>query len=562
MEYREKYTGKVFVVNNNDYAASGGQADIYLHGSSALKIFKDKKKTLPEAKIQELMVLDSPEIISPKGVLIDSKNNNVGYWMKAIPKNIPLCKIFPPIFRKKNNITPDTTLSLIRKLQSGIEFIHSKNILVVDMNELNFLISENFKDLFFIDVDSYETKSFPAEVLMPSARDWHVSGRKWTNESDWFSFGLLAFNMFVGIHPYKGTYEPFEGKVASSDLFEKRCLSNISVLNPEVKVPPVVLPFSVIPPVYLNWFKAIFEKGERVAPPKDLVDAVKLVTAAVTNLSNKLNIKTIFKTEDSILWFGDKSILTNKHVFTNNIKIDLPIDCSNGQIIITPKYGHQLLVYKEFDKIKLYNLKERTFINETILGESFFVYSNQVFVKYKDTIKSIVMIERDNSIVVGEVVNCNVMPKSSYVLDGFVVQDILNNWHLTLCTEESTSYNIKFKEFSGKPLEGKFENGVLIMTGVNTSGKYTKYILKFNDDFSDYNCRTIDDEQTVTFTVRDNGVCTHVRENNDIELFSNKISNNKINTLNDPAVAGAILGHDGSKVLILKNNEISEISLK
>src|SRR4029077_16726083 len=123
------------------------------------------------AKIQELSGLTEANIIRPLDLLLDGKNRPIGYSMRYIGKSFALCQLFPKAFRQRHNLTPELTLQLVRKLQDGVRHVHSKGILVVDLNELNFLVAEDFSELFFIDVDSYQTPSYPATVLMESVRD-------------------------------------------------------------------------------------------------------------------------------------------------------------------------------------------------------------------------------------------------------------------------------------------------------------------------------------------------------------------------------------------------------
>ena len=115
----------------------------------------------------------------------------------------------------------------------------------------------------FIDVDSYQTPGFKATALMDSVRDRHCHNNQFTPDTDWFSFGIVSFQMFIGIHPYKGKHPDL------ADM-DARMMQNISALNKAVSVPKVCYAFDVIPQAYLCWYKAVFEQGKRCAPPFDL----------------------------------------------------------------------------------------------------------------------------------------------------------------------------------------------------------------------------------------------------------------------------------------------------
>ena len=254
-----------------NFLASGGQADIYANGNTAYKIYTDTKFLIPEQKIQELSTLSFNNIIKPQDILLDTNNKNIGYTMSYIKDTFNLCQLFPRAFRDRNSLDHQTILNLIRHMQETINHCHKNNVLIVDLNELNFLVSKDFKTCYFIDVDSYQTPHYPATAIMDSIRDRQVKHNKFTENSDWFSFAVTSFQLFSGLHPFKGTHSTYK-------TLDERMNHNISVLNKDVKVPRVCYEFSIIPPIYLQWFKAIFEDGKRLPPPTDLVATVIINT--------------------------------------------------------------------------------------------------------------------------------------------------------------------------------------------------------------------------------------------------------------------------------------------
>jgi DNA-binding helix-hairpin-helix protein with protein kinase domain len=268
-------------LSSRDFKAQGGEGAIFVKGSTAYKIYSDPQKTISPEKIQELSALTEPNIIRPLELLLDGKNRQIGYSMRYAGQSLLLCQLFPRAFRQRHNLTPDVTLQLVRKLQNGVRRVHSNGILIVDLNDLNFLVAEYFRELYFIDVDSYQTPSFPATVLMESVRDRQA--QTFTTGSDWFSFAVVSFQMLVGIHPFKGTYAPFDNLSDKAKKLDERMRANISVLHTGVSVPATCLPFSVIPRAYLDWYNAVFETGKRIAPPESLttrIEALLLPPAA------------------------------------------------------------------------------------------------------------------------------------------------------------------------------------------------------------------------------------------------------------------------------------------
>src|ERR1035437_6554876 len=102
-------------LGQKDFIAQGGEGAIYSRGQTAFKVYLDPKKMIPTAKIQELAVLSHPNIIKPEDILMDAKNNPVGYTMRFVKDTYALCQLFTKAFRTRNNISPDMMLALVRK---------------------------------------------------------------------------------------------------------------------------------------------------------------------------------------------------------------------------------------------------------------------------------------------------------------------------------------------------------------------------------------------------------------------------------------------------------------
>src|SRR5262249_20853743 len=158
----------------------------------------------------------------PQAILLDAKNRPIGYTMGRIRDAHVLCQLFNRAFRERKGITPEAMVMLVQKLREGVQHVHENGILIVDLNEMNFLLDSALREVLFIDVDSYQTPGFPAAALMDSVRDRHAL--RFSEATDWFSFGIVSFQMFTGIHPYRGKHPTV------ADL-EARMRGNISVLN-------------------------------------------------------------------------------------------------------------------------------------------------------------------------------------------------------------------------------------------------------------------------------------------------------------------------------------------
>ena len=199
-----------------DFLAAGGEGMVYAKGQFAYKIQHDPKKMIPLAKIGELSAIQNPNVIRPLDVLLDGKNTPVGYSMRYIKKTVALAQLFPKAYRDREHLTPQMMLALVQKLQGLVVSVHQAGILIVDLNEMNFLVDEKHTEVYGIDTDSYQTKNFPATAIMDSIRDRHGKPNHFNHGTDWFSFAITAFQMFIVGEGIEKKVEDYAAEVAAA----------------------------------------------------------------------------------------------------------------------------------------------------------------------------------------------------------------------------------------------------------------------------------------------------------------------------------------------------------
>lgn len=268
-------------LDQSDFVGQGGEGRVYARGSTAYKIYADPARMIPVAKIKELAVLAHGDIIRPDEVLLDGNNRPVGYTMRRVQDAEPLCRLFTRAFRDRKGVTQRQIIALVREFQETVQYVHDRGVLVVDMNEMNFLVDRDVQRILFIDVDSYMTPGFPATAIMDSIRDRHASS--YSIKTDWFSFAVLAFQMFIGVHPYRGKHPTL------TDL-DARMTANVSVFNPAVTVPATSYPLDTLPSAYRDWFEAVFEHGQRTPPPTG-ARSLPTVTPRILHLPASVRLK-------------------------------------------------------------------------------------------------------------------------------------------------------------------------------------------------------------------------------------------------------------------------------
>ena len=546
-------------LSKNNFVGQGGEAGIYAIGDTAYKIYNNPKQTIPYAKIQELSSLKDPKIINPQNIILDKNNKPIGYTMRFLKNTISLCQIFTKAFRDRNNISSDIMFKLIEDMQKTIQHIHDNNILIVDLNELNFLVNNKFTEIYFIDVDSYQTPSFPATALMESVRDRHSP--QFSKLTDWFSFGIISFQMFIGIHPFKGKHSKLK-------TLDERMLTNVPVFHKDVAYPKVCQPFDIVPQTYKDWYKSIFTSSKRLPPPT----GAQLVTVIITKphkiVGNEgFDVIELERFNDDIInylsLFGIKLTQTASGLYKDSKTISTDED--NTCLAITPK--NNIIIEGKIvdDKLILKDVLNNKILDCNISAEKIMSYDGRIYIKNNDILSEINFIEIPNNLQAVPHTIGNVMEHATQVYDGVVIQNMLGSFVASISPQSKTCYQIIIPEFEGyKIIEAKYDNQVLMVIG-NKKGKYDKFIIKLNSEFNSYLIRKVDDifYSGINFVVLDNGIVIHINENEELEIFSNKKDKNTIKVISNSIITGDMrLFKNGTQVLFSRKNILYRLKTK
>jgi len=546
-------------LNKKEFVGAGGEGEIYRKKQTAYKIYFDKKKVLPYAKIQELSAITDKNVISPKRIITDIKNNPIGYTMRYLSNTYSLCQTFTKAFKDRNKITLEMMLKLVLQMKKTIEHIHSKDILVVDLNEMNFLVDNKFTEVYFIDVDSYQTPSFPATAIMESIRDRH--NPIFNKNTDWFSFGIVSFQMFCLIHPYKGKHPQLK-------TLDERMKANIPVFHKNVKYPKTCQSFDILPSAYKEWYKAIFYEGKRVPPPSDPQQIIIIPIIYHTIKSNdSFEIIELNSYAKNVIKYisveGVRITLVEPdEVYVDNKK---EINVNSTHFGITSNFHRVIGANVESDNIILFNIKENKKIECNISAENIMTYDGRIYIKKEDKICEIIFIELPNKTLVSSEVVTNVLENATKIFDGVVIQNVLGSCVASVFPKTKTFYQVIIPEIKGYQIvDSKFDKNVLIVIA-NKKGQYDKFVLKFNENFSSYELRLVKNISYIgiNFIVLDNGIVVHINEDEEMEIFSNKIGKNDIKVIGSKSIEGDMkLLKDGIRVLFSQGNKIYRLKMK
>lgn len=568
-------------LSQRDLVGQGGQGTVFAQGQTAYKVYHDPKDMLPEGKIQELAEIRDPHVIRPRDVLITKSGQPVGYTTTFVQNAWVLCQLFPIAFRQREGLTPRQTLDLVGKLQERIANVHAAGVLVVDANEMNFLVAKNFSEVYAIDVDSYQTAHYPAPAIMESIRDW--SAKTFTELSDWFSFAVLAFQMFVGIHPFKGRYhgrkQDFRVKLstdAPDDAFaitRRRMQQHISVFHKDVSVPGATLPFATIPDSYRRWFEALFAKGERSLPPSASAPVV-VIPAAVTapvGGTDKLDVLEIGTFEGVIVgvWTNGSTtvVATDQGVWIDGARIPVSTPRVPG-CAFSPRNGRAVLAWTMSGAVGLFDGTDRcpvTAAGMLPLSEEYALHDGRMYLRTSGSVFEVQLNDMGTSVypTVREV--ARVLPYASRLYPGVVVQRMLGSTFVSLLVGPGAAQQGTLSELNDyRVVDAKYDGGVLMVVG-EKRGRFDRLVFRFGDDVGQHDVRVIQGiaHTGLNFVVLDSGVCVCLDEEDHLEVFRAKPGSVQIQHVEiDPKFSGLRLWKRSGKVLASRGNRLYQLGMK
>lgn len=551
------------VVNltKNDFLAAGGEGSVYVKGATAYKVYTKIDRTIPEAKIKELSVLTRSNIIKPQDMLVNGAGVNCGYTMAYINRDdvFVLCELFAKAFKNRNQLTQDKLLKLIEIFQSTVKHCHDHNILLVDMNELNFLVPKTFDDFYFIDTDSYQTPSYRATAIMDSIRDRHCKNHQYTKETDWFSFGIVIFNLLTGIHPYKG-------KHSLHTSMDERMLHNLSVLNKTVSVPQMIGDLhQYIPGNYFKWFEAIFEKGLRCAPPTG-ADVVVLATPTKVIIAKSDNfvITQLFECSPGhtvVDLIDTDTILTTEGLYLHN-KLDARV-APYAQVVRTSAKNHVVSAVVKNKRLSLYDVTASAELPCTITATAIMRYKNRLYIKQNEAICEISFMEGSTIVPTMHKV-ANIIEVSTQMFTGCAIQNLMNVYFASIFPEAGKHYQLKLPELAEHRIINAFyENQVLVVVA-SKDNQFTKFIFKLSKDYASYTVTTEQNVQNteINLIILDNGVAIGTDDNGFAELFTNSSTNVSGKVIQDTIFEGNKLFHVNNNAYYAEGSKISAVRMK
>lgn len=582
MKYKIRGSGATVELGTNEFKAKGGEGSIYIVGDTVYKVC-DAGKMVDIRKLVELHALDHPRIVRPTDIIEAVGNPQpVGYTMKLVPGNaITLSQMLSKTYREREGVTPDMMAALVKQIHGGISYIHSKpGYLQVDGNELNYMVTNSHRDLYFIDVNSYKTPNFDADAIMPNIRDWSV-GTNFSHLTDWYSFAIVSWYMFTGIHPFKGRHPRFTDlKTAMVEQMK----ANVSVLDPESKFPQaaVYFPFEDAVPggkngAYWQWYTAIFVDGKRLAPPTDFQAQIVFV-AKVKEIvgSNNFDIAELRRYMAQITGFahskGREIVITTDGLYLDN----QPGPKITGRYRVgftDTKNVPVALVQDENDLAKVMSLETGHYLPNSsappteFACEEIMSCDGRLYCRSQGTIYEFLFIESGLDVIPMVKSVASVMPKATKLHQGVAVQSIFGIYYFSFFPERGHHRQIKVEELTGREItDAKYENKVLMIVAMDKeTGQYDRYVFRVSDDWGSYDVRKVENITPIgiNFTVLPSGIAVCINEEEQVEVFPNKKDSATLKVIKDPAIkANMRLCRVGAQVRLAHGDKLYSFTMR
>lgn len=555
----------------SDHVATGGEGSVYRASNTVVKIYSDPDKMqrdeMPE-KISLLSKIDNKFIVSPEGLVTNISGKPIGYYMRYV-KGEPLPRVFTSDFRKRESFTEENASALVDGMREAVSFAHNKGAVLVDANEMNWMAvlnGHNGPEPRAIDVDSWSIGRWPATVIMPSIRDWHSS--KFNQATDWFAWGVVTFQVYTGIHPYKGKLDGYK-----PNELEKRMKDNASVFTQGVRLNRAVRDFSAIPGCLLDWYVATFKNGERGMPPSPFdvgiaTAQVARVLHAVTTASGMLVFEKLFeKTNDQVVRVFPCGVvlMESNKLMDMSSKRQIGVASSRECEVIKVQNGWLVADVKDlkiiFTHVNESSLEE-SLLDLNVNGYRLIRYENRLFIVTDRGLTEITLKVLGRSILsVGQ--TWGVMINSTRWFDGVGIQDTMGATYVIAPFGDNSCAQIRVPELDGlKFVMAKAGNRFVTVIGLDSNGVYQKIELTMDREYRSYKVwQGETDSPDLNIAILPRGVCVTIVNDAELDIFVP--TSGTLNKVQDRYIsADMMLANWDNRVVYIHNGSVWSVRIK
>lgn len=556
------------ILTEEHYRATGGEGHVYRSGDTVVKIYHDPGKMIRERipeKLKVLATIRHPFIVSPEGVVTDRVGSPIGLYMGAA-EGEPFTRVFTNSFRNQHGFGDGDATRLVAGMREVVQTAHSHQALMVDPNEMNWfavLRGAGGPEPRAIDVDSWAIGPWPPRAVMLSVRDWHARG--FTELSDWFSWGIVSFQVYTGVHPYHGGLPEYR-----KGELERRMRENASVFHPDIRLNRAVRDFGCIPPKLLEWYEATFQQGERVIPPSPYDTGGRTPKAALTKRvlvgqTGHVIHDVLYRGADPAIRVFPKGaiLLRSGRLITawdgSTIADSVPgeaevVRSGDGWLIGEPGPGGvDLRFVSEESEEKLAT---------PVRARDVFRSGNRLFLIGERGITEIRATQMGRAIITAGK-TWGAMPNATTWFDGLGIQDAFGATYLILPFGEKSCAQIRVRELDGKRVVGgQAGERFATVIAINKNGAYRKYEYSFDEHYGNHSLWEGEAEQAeLNVAILPKGVCATIVTDGELTVFVPR--NGTMRQVKDGGVStDMLLSRIGDTVVYLRKGAVWKMRLK
>ena len=559
-------------LRESNYVATGGEGTIYRVSDLVVKIYHKPESARQRGvsdKIQLLSRIKHPYISSPVGLVTNPDGEYIGHYLPFVDGH-PLARVFTNDFWQREGFTHVHASTLVDRMREVISFAHQHQAVLVDANELNWfaLFAGSNPEPRIIDVDSWAIERWPATVIMPSIRDWQA--KTFDEKTDWFAWGIVTFQIYTGLHPFKGTLDGFE----RSDL-EGRMKANASVFSRGVRLNRAVRDFSKIPGRLLSWYEATFQNGERVNPPSPfdtgvvVSKATRVMRVVTTGRSGSLVFEKLLglTADPAVRTFHCGVVLlasgklidlgTKRPIGEVESRRCEVVKTQGGWLIAQMKKGQEV----SFSYVHDGSLKvENPTLN--LNGHHLLGSENRLFIVTDGGLTEVKLSLLGKAVVsVGQ--TWGAMINSTKWFQGLGVMDAMGAKYVITPFGESAVAQVRIQELDGmQVLAAKSGNRFVSLIGLDKRGDYRKIEITFERDYKSHKVWVGGtDGPELNLAVLPKGVCAMIIKDGELDIFVP--SSGQLNRVEDTQIGtDMLLSNWGDRVIYIQSGEVWSIRLR
>jgi hypothetical protein len=510
-------------------------------------------------KIQFFRSHPNPYVVAPIGSVTDTNGKDIGFYM-PLATGEALVRYFTNDYRKLVGFSNGDNILLAKHIHSIVQYVHSNGAIMVDANELGYMVTGTEPRV--LDVDSWVIggKLPPTVAVMPSIRDWHTAG--FTKGSDWFAWAVVTFQLFTGIHPYKGTLAGYGPR----DM-ELRMKERASVFSTGIRLNMSVRDFSCIPGPLLDWYRSTLHDGKREVPPSPTDTGISkggygVVSYTKVSTTGTLVLEQLLSTHsDAVKVFPCGVLLTSGGLLVDmGTGRVLTTGCTPGCEVVKGVGGWLVWTGSTYQYLTLSGSLDLP--QKPVRGTSIISAGGRVLLVNGPRLTELVLTNLGNRQILSLGTSWDIMEYSTKWFEGFGVQDTLGATYLVLPHGDSACTQLRVPELDGTiPVAGTAGHRFVTVISMTKSGEYIKSELYLSEDYRSYKYwSTTTDSPDLNVAILPKGVCATIVRDGELTIFVP--SNGNIKKLVDKQVLGMKLYRWDNRVVGILGGKVWAVSLK